>query len=65
LREHQRNDRSVGLARQQFELVHHNAIYDFEVDTSQADSYACAELISTALKNPSVPHAFARMKKRL
>ena len=61
-REQQRNDRSVGLARSQIELVHQNALYDFEVDTSQIDGGTCAEFILTALKDPPVPHAFARMK---
>lgn len=64
IRERQRNDRSVGLARRQFELVHQDAIYDFEIDTSQLDSAACAKLITTEMEHLPVPHAFARMKER-
>ena len=52
MREQQRKDRSAGLARQQFELVHHDALYDYEIDTSKMDSNVCAELISTAMKAP-------------
>ncbi len=65
IREQQRNDRSAGLARRQFDLVHRNALYDFEVDTSQMDSSACVERITAALKNAPIPHAFARMKSRM
>src|SRR5262245_35693493 len=64
-REQERKDRSVGLARRQFDLVHRDALYDVEIDTSRMESEACAELIATAMKNPAVPHAFARMKQRL
>jgi chloramphenicol 3-O phosphotransferase len=64
-REHQRGDRSMGLARRQYELVHVGALYDLEVDTSVMESSACAELIANALQSPPDPHAFARMKQRL
>ena len=63
MREHERRDRSAGLARRQFELVHLNALYDVEIDTSQMDSSMGAEFISAALKNQPAPHAFARMKE--
>jgi chloramphenicol 3-O phosphotransferase len=64
-REQQRGNRSVGLARKQFDLVHHNALYDLEVDTSQMESSACADRIVDAMKNPQAPHAFALMRQRL
>ena len=63
IREKQRSNRSLGLARKQFEAAHHNALYDFEIDTSQNDNNACAKLIIQALKNPPTPHAFAKMKQ--
>jgi chloramphenicol 3-O phosphotransferase len=62
-RERQRNDRSAGLARRQFELVHRDALYDLEIDTSQQEINACAVLVAAAIKNPPVPHAFALMKR--
>lgn len=61
-RERQRNDRSAGLARRQFELVHRDAVYDFVIDTSQQEIRACAELVAAAVNHAPIPHAFARMK---
>lgn len=64
-RERQRNDRSAGLARQQFEVVDRDALYDFEIDTSKAESKTCAELVVNAMKKQTIPHAFALMKQRI
>ena len=64
-REQQRQDRSMGLARRQFDLAHQGALYDVEVDTSQMEIEACADLIAAALDSAPSPHAFARMKERL
>jgi chloramphenicol 3-O phosphotransferase len=64
-RERQRKDRSLGLARRQFELVHGDALYDLEIDTSREDIGASVERIVKAIRNPQTPHAFARMKQRL
>jgi chloramphenicol 3-O phosphotransferase len=41
-REAARGDRMLGLARWQFDRVHRNAAYDFEVDTSKATPIECA-----------------------
>ena len=41
-REAARGDRMLGLARWQFDRVHRNAAYDFEVDTSEATPLECA-----------------------
>lgn len=63
-REQERNNRSIGLARQQFDLVHKDALYDLEIDTSSMSSDACAEKIIQAMQTAPTPHAFARMKQR-
>ena len=44
-RERQRGDRMIGLARWQYDRVHKDMKYDFEVDTSRATPLECAELI--------------------
>ncbi|HEY1933129.1 MAG TPA: hypothetical protein VGG99_14035 [Acetobacteraceae bacterium] len=44
-RERQRGDRSIGLARRQYDRVHKGMRYDLEVDTGTASALACAELI--------------------
>jgi chloramphenicol 3-O phosphotransferase len=44
-RERQRGDRLIGLARWQFDRVHRNITYDFEVDTAVATPLECATLI--------------------
>ncbi|MFO1037952.1 MAG: chloramphenicol phosphotransferase [Geminicoccaceae bacterium] len=46
-RERARGDRLVGLARWQFDRVHKNVAYDFEVDTSTAGPAACARRIKS------------------
>lgn len=63
-REQARKDRSIGLARKQWEAVHRDALYDLEIDSSQWDADAAARLIGDSLANPPMPHAFARMKRR-
>ncbi len=62
-REQQRKDRSIGLAREQYDIVHRNVLYDLEIDSSQAEVVATARLISDLLAHPLVPHAFERMKQ--
>lgn len=44
-RERSRGDRMIGLARWQFDRVHANANYDFEIDTSRRTAAECARLI--------------------
>lgn len=63
-REQARNNRSIGLARQQFDLVHKDALYNLEIDTSSMSSDACAEKIIQAMQTAPILHAFARMKQR-
>lgn len=64
-RERQRKDRSLGLARRQFELVHRDTLYDLEIDTSRDAVETSVERVVHALEHPSTPHAFARMRQRL
>lgn len=45
-RETARGDRAAGMARSQAELVHRGVVYDLEVDTSRAESMACARTIA-------------------
>ena len=45
LREHQRGDRMIGLARWQYDRVHDGIEYDLELDTSSATPMECARLI--------------------
>jgi chloramphenicol 3-O phosphotransferase len=45
-REVARGDRARGMAVSQAELVHKDAVYDIEVDTSHAESLDCARLIA-------------------
>lgn len=49
-RERQRGDRLIGLARWQYDLVHHGVRYDLEVDSSTATPMECAELIKETFR---------------
>lgn len=44
-RERERQDRTLGQARAQFDKVHAHGVYDVTVDTSQASPEACARYI--------------------
>ena len=46
-RELARGDRPIGMAVAQAKIVHHGVGYDVEVDTSHAESLACARAIAT------------------
>ena len=48
-REISRGDRPKGLARWQFDRMHRQVVYDFEVDTSVCSPQECANLIQAAL----------------
>lgn len=64
-RELQRKDRSLGLARRQYQLVHQNALYDLEVDTASMDTGTCVDNILRTMQSLPSPHAFAQMKQKL
>ena len=47
-RERARGDRLIGLARWQYDRVHHGKRYDLELDTSKATAMECAEAMKQA-----------------
>jgi len=49
-REGRRGDRSIGLARWQYDRVHKGITYDLEIDTSTATPTACARLIKDTFR---------------
>ena len=57
-REQQRQDRTLGQARAQFDLVHAHGVYDLEVDTSLASPEQCAQQIMELLRSARPPQAF-------
>ncbi|WP_078551959.1 chloramphenicol phosphotransferase CPT family protein [Bacillus alkalicellulosilyticus] len=63
-REIARGNREIGLAKFQYDLVHNNRIYDFEVDTFANNSTECALEITQFLEG-NEPYAFDEMRNRL
>ena len=63
-RERNRQDRTLGQARAQFDVVHAHACYDGEVDTSLEDVQICARRILDGMANQPVPQAFMRLHAR-
>lgn len=55
-REKHRKDRTLGQARDQFDVIHKYAKYDLELDTSKLTAEECAEKVIERLKYP--PTAF-------
>lgn len=49
-RERARGDRTIGLARWQFDRVHRGMVYDLEVDTGSATATDCARRIKQAFE---------------
>ncbi|MGW2920718.1 chloramphenicol phosphotransferase CPT [Streptomyces angustmyceticus] len=45
-RETARGDRTIGMAASQAEAVHHDVVYDLEVDTTCAEAMECARTIA-------------------
>jgi len=62
-RERARENRTLGQARAQFEVVHRYAHYDFEVDTSVASPEACAEQIAGWLATRPEPRGLRAMRE--
>ena len=60
-RERARGNRTLGLASFQFHRVHHDRVYDVEVDTSQHTPDTCAAQIVAALAQTQTPRAFQTM----
>ena len=63
-REQQREDRTLGQARAQFDLVHAHGVYDLEVDTSLASSEQCAQQVVELLQSGNPPNAFRMLAVR-
>jgi chloramphenicol 3-O phosphotransferase len=63
-RERDRGDRTLGLARFQYDRVHQGSQYDLTVDTSQQTAAACADAICSALTDSTRPRAFHTMAQR-
>ncbi len=61
-REKARQDRTLGQARAQFERVHAHGLYDFEVDTSAANTEVCAERIVAYLHSGAEPFALRQLR---
>jgi chloramphenicol 3-O phosphotransferase len=58
-RERSRQDRTLGQARIQYDVVHRHTQYDLEVDTSLFSAEQCARKIIERLKTP--PEAFRQL----
>ena len=61
-REAAREDRTLGQARAQLDLVHARGIYDLEVDTTESSAEACAREIVEYLEGGRPPDAFKRLR---
>ncbi|MDD1793993.1 chloramphenicol phosphotransferase CPT family protein [Enterovibrio makurazakiensis] len=64
-RERQRGDRAIGLAESEYNHVHTNMNYDFEVDTTTLSPQANTDKIMTFLKNKPVLSGASISKKEL
>lgn len=60
-RERDRGNRTLGQARQQYDLVHAHGAYDFEIDTSAKSPEACAGQLKAFLASRPEPAAFASL----
>ncbi len=64
-RERERGDRNIGLANNQYNIVHEHGIYDLEVDTETNKTHECALQIKKCLHDNSNFNAFKTLKHRL
>lgn len=53
-RERDRKDRTLGQAREQFDVIHKYVVYDLELDTSTLTVEECAEKVIERLKTPPI-----------
>lgn len=60
-REVARGDRTIGLAKSQFDQVHRFALYDVEVDTSEETPEDASARVLKALENHHYPRALAQL----
>ena len=64
-REQARGNRTQGLVKAHFNLVHSHGIYDFEVDTSILTAMECAIQIKNRLQNGTPPDALQRLQNKM
>jgi chloramphenicol 3-O phosphotransferase len=62
-REQARGNRTIGLANFQYHRMHHDSLYDVEVDTSLHNPDACAAQILTSFYQIQAPRAFQTMAR--
>jgi chloramphenicol 3-O phosphotransferase len=62
-RERERGDRTLGLVRADYDLVHAHGLYDLEVDTSILSPAECANVIKDRLLNGPPPDALRRLRR--
>ena len=63
-REQARRNRTQGLVKAHYDLVHSHGIYDFEVDTSILTAMECAIQIKNRLQNGAPPDALQRLYQK-
>ncbi len=61
-REKKRGDRTQGLVKAHYDLVHSHGIYDLEVDTSSFTAMECANQIKHRVINGPAPDAMRRLQ---
>ncbi len=64
-RERSRKNRTLGQARQQFEAVHAQAVYDLEVRTDRDSPQECARQVQSMLQCGLLPRAFSILNQRM
>ena len=63
-RERERSDRQEGQAREQFQTIHADAIYDIEVDTSTTSLTECALQVKARVESTVQPTALLSLKAK-
>jgi chloramphenicol 3-O phosphotransferase len=64
-REQARGNRTQGLVKAHYDLVHSHGIYDFEVDTSTLTAMECAIQIKDRFQNGIPPDALRRLHSNM
>lgn len=63
-RELARGNRTIGLAKSQFDSIHADRHYDYIVDTSLSDALDCGKSVLAWLKSRPNPTAFSKMHQQ-
>ncbi len=64
-REQARGNRTQGLVKAHYDLVHSHGIYDFEIETSTLTAMECAIQIKARLQNGIPPDALQRLHNKM